>query len=287
MATDSDSDSDLDLDLDLFSDEADQTAASIKAALLQRADQARGQKLAALPPPSQRTPAQNRTAYVLSRQRLQPTVLPRVLTSDECELVVAAVVDYVHRQGGLQSTRHEKFPTTDVPVSDLCLRRGSPPGTAVADLVSAWVSERVLRPLAEKTGFRPHHLGLKDLFVVCYSAPQPGPGRNSPWYPIPSQQTSLAIHSDGCLLSFTLLLNHHDAFQGGGTFFKATARTHRVQQGDVLIHDGGLEHAGAEVTAGQRIILVGFVETIDVLREKLRWEAQSARRRRPIQRHPV
>lgn len=37
--------------------------------------------------------------------------------------------------------------------------------------------------------------------------------------------------------------------------------------------------AGAEVKSGQRIMLVGFVETVDVLREKLRWEEKSSQRR--------
>lgn len=37
--------------------------------------------------------------------------------------------------------------------------------------------------------------------------------------------------------------------------------------------------AGAEITSGQRIILVGFVETVDVLKNKQRWEKQSSRQR--------
>lgn len=36
--------------------------------------------------------------------------------------------------------------------------------------------------------------------------------------------------------------------------------------------------AGAEVISGQRIMLVGFVETVDKLKEKLRWEQQSLRK---------
>ena len=37
--------------------------------------------------------------------------------------------------------------------------------------------------------------------------------------------------------------------------------------------------AGAKITSGQRIILVGFVETVDVLKNKQRWEKQSIRQR--------
>lgn len=39
------------------------------------------------------------------------------------------------------------------------------------------------------------------------------------------------------------------------------------------------QDAGAEVISGQRIMLVGFVETVDVLKHKLVWEQQSAWRR--------
>lgn len=35
--------------------------------------------------------------------------------------------------------------------------------------------------------------------------------------------------------------------------------------------------AGAKITSGQRIILVGFVETVDVLKIKQSWENQTIR----------
>lgn len=37
--------------------------------------------------------------------------------------------------------------------------------------------------------------------------------------------------------------------------------------------------AGAKITSGQRIILVGFVETVDVLKTKQGWEKQRIRQR--------
>ncbi|KAF3762087.1 hypothetical protein M406DRAFT_352600 [Cryphonectria parasitica EP155] len=271
----------LDEDFDLFSDQVDDPSSDVKSSLQQRAELARRKKLARLPPPSQRTCAQNRIAYVLSGQRLQPTRLSRVFSLEECELLISAVVDYAQRRGGLQRDRHEKFATTDVPVSDLGLPRDTTTGETVGNLVLTWVSDRVLQPLARMTGFRPQDLGLKDLFVVCYCGGQSAARQDHmvPYYPIPSKQASLAIHSDGCLLSFSLLLNHHDAFEGGGTFFQGSGETFRVQQGDLLMHDAGLEHAGAEVISGQRIMLVGFVETVDVLREKLLWEKTSTEKR--------
>ncbi|KAK7743269.1 hypothetical protein SLS53_004354 [Cytospora paraplurivora] len=286
----------FDDDLDLFGEGSDTDTGSYDARtwLQERAEAARREKLARLPPPCDRTCAQNRTAYVLSGQRLQPTRLGDVFAVDECELVIEAVVDYVQKQGGLHTGRHESFATTDVPVSDLSL--AVPPGKG-ADTVSSeggetrkpetvgskvldWVEQRVLTRIASTAGFKPEDLGLKDLFVVCYSGRQPSlpEQEGAIHYPIPSKQASLAVHTDGCLMSFSLLLNHQDSFNGGGTFFKATGDTFHLQQGEFLMHDAGLEHAGAEVISGQRIVLVGFVETVDVLKEKMRWEALSPRR---------
>lgn len=240
---------DSDDDVDLFGDESDADGAAAHRLLLQqRAECARRDKLASLPPVSQRTPAQNRTAYVLAGRRLQPTRLDGVLDTAECELVLAAVVDYVDRLGGLQTERHEKFATTDVPVSELNLPMpvSTVPGTigkaTVGEAVLSWVTRRIIEPMAMTTGFRPSDLGLKDLFVVCYCGKEPQIARHgAATYPIPSKQASLAIHSDGCLLSFSLLLNHHDAFEAGGTYFKATDETFHVEQGGLLMHDAGLE----------------------------------------------
>lgn len=233
---------DGDDDVDLFGDEDDTATNDLHLALRQRAELARREKLAQLPPPGQRTCAQNRMAYVLSGNRLQPTKVAHVLSVEECELIIAAVVDYVEKQGGLQTDRHEKFATTDAPVSSLSLpvsRDAGDAGKTVGDAVYEWVVERVLGHVAESTGFRAQDIGLKDLFVVCYHGKQPKADQKV--YPIPSKQASLAIHSDGCLLSFSLLLNHEDAFNGGGTFFKGTGQTFHVEQGGLLMHDAGLE----------------------------------------------
>lgn len=276
-------------DFDLFGDDNDHDLNDARERLQERAAAARREKLAQLPPPSQRTCAQNRTAYVLSGQRLQPTRLENVFSVEDCQLVIEAVVDYAQRQGGLLTSRHESFATTDVPVSELSLTiptgfEGGGNAASETNTVGCWVlgrvEQRVLSKMARATGFKPEDLGLKDLFVVCYSGGEASSdeGNGAMRYPIPSKQASLAIHTDGCLMSFSLLLNHHASFEGGGTFFKASGETFHLEQGGLLIHDAGLDHAGAEVVTGQRIMLVGFVETVDVLKEKLRWERQSVRR---------
>lgn len=241
-------DSDSEGDFNLFEDDADSASADFKQQLRDRADQARRAKLAELPPPSERTCAQNRVAYILTpEQRLQPTILANIFSVQDCEVVLDSVADYVHRRGGLQTDRHEKFATTDVPVSDLTQQfdDASVSGKkTVSDVIQEWVWARILTRMATAAGFSPQDLGLKDLFVVCYAGSEDSSTRKQvdvPVYPIPSKQASLSLHSDGCLLSFSLLLNHHDAFEGGGTFFKGSGETFRVEQGGLLMHDAGLE----------------------------------------------
>ena len=64
-------------------------------------------------------------------------------------------------------------------------------------------------------------------------------------------QVDLPLHQDGSLVSFNVLLNPAAEFEGGGTFFEATATTHLIEQGDALFHCGGLRHAAAPITSGK------------------------------------
>ncbi|KAL3805119.1 hypothetical protein HJC23_003347 [Cyclotella cryptica] len=92
----------------------------------------------------------------------------------------------------------------------------------------------------------------------------------------------LEFHRDGSLLSFTLLLNPPNEFQGGGTIFDALRSTNHHHNHDTdhpsstlltaegcirpphagyaTLHCGKLLHGGHIVTGGQRIVLVGFVD---------------------------
>ena len=71
------------------------------------------------------------------------------------------------------------------------------------------------------------------------------------------------IHRDGSIISFNILLNSTDDFDGGGTFVEADAKTYSIGQGDCFVHSGKLRHAGAAITSGERLVLVGFVDLVD------------------------
>ncbi|RLN49441.1 hypothetical protein BBJ29_000099 [Phytophthora kernoviae] len=91
---------------------------------------------------------------------------------------------------------------------------------------------------------------FRDLFFVKYEARE-------------GERSELALHRDGSVLSFNMLLNSADDFIGGGTYFDATKRTVHITQGDVAVHSGKVLHAGAPVLTGQRQILVGFLDVAD------------------------
>ena len=92
-------------------------------------------------------------------------------------------------------------------------------------------------------------------------------------------QAALELHRDASLLSFNVLLNEASSFTGGGTVFPhlAVERTSsgdsagcdvadadgvvRLTQGDACVHGGGVLHGGRAVTSGQRMLLVGFVDS--------------------------
>ena len=145
-------------------------------------------------------------------------------------------------------------------------------------------------------------LSFRDLFFACYSA-------------APGGQRELALHRDGSVLSFNILLSHPPPppaaagvalvsaaavavpplppppplplgsgsgcgataagllppdcgcdcdFEGGGTFFEHLATTVQLGRGDCLAHSGRVRHGGAAVTKGERIVLVGFVDVVEV-----------------------
>ena len=89
---------------------------------------------------------------------------------------------------------------------------------------------------------------FRDLFFVKYEAVEGG-------------QRSVGLHRDGSSLSFNVLLNDAGDFRGGGTYFDHPVnRTFKIGKGEVLVHSGKRSHAGVEITAGRRYLLVGFID---------------------------
>jgi hypothetical protein len=210
------------------------------------------------------SPSGRRRRYLAARRVRERVVQVRACFGvDECERVLEALRRALRRGArareatdagggdvadvddalvtGWTAGRHADFSTTDLPVSAL--------STRAQVWVRRAVRERVLGLFAARAGLDPADLFLKDLFLVLYDATQPG------------AQTSLALHRDGCLFSFNVLINEAADFTGGGTVFPALGAV-RAARGDCVIHDAKVLHGGAEVTAGRRVVLVGFVDSV-------------------------
>ncbi|KAI9003860.1 hypothetical protein DFJ74DRAFT_693902 [Hyaloraphidium curvatum] len=209
-----------------------------------------------------------RRRYKLSGPHRKLLRIPNVWTAEECQRVARAC-----ERAGFGGERHDAFPTYDVAVAKLADEE--------RDFVARTLRERVLVPATERLGFHHSDFEYRDLFVVRYDA------RDG--------QQGLGEHTDGCLVSFNVLLNPPEEFEGGGTFFPeldqtadtdpqesdSDSRTLSTQKvdckdesppspdgylasnalGSALVHDAKLLHAGRPITSGVRLICVGFVDT--------------------------
>eukprot|EP00928_Gymnodinium_smaydae_P055480 TRINITY_DN39003_c0_g1_i1.p1 TRINITY_DN39003_c0_g1~~TRINITY_DN39003_c0_g1_i1.p1 ORF type:complete len:408 (+),score=68.68 TRINITY_DN39003_c0_g1_i1:138-1226(+) len=178
----------------------------------------------------------------------QVYTLERVWTSEECSNVLLAVREEVARRanqsGGWTTDRHAAYATTDLPSSEVPL---------VDSWVRASLRNKVLARLAVRHGWLPSdgsRLVFRDLFFVWYSAS-------------PGAQAGLALHRDGSIISFNILLNDPADFDGGGTYIEVDDCTYSISQGDCFVHSGKLRHGGHPVTRGERYVLVAFVDVLD------------------------
>ena len=154
--------------------------------------------------------------------------------------------------------RHDAFPTTDIPVSAF------PQLASFLDTFwSTWLAD-----IARVTKyFEPTDLKVLDAFVVYYEAPV-AQSENAV-----VGRAGLEFHTDGSLISFNVLLNSLDEFQGGGTLIRSSGAGEVCYQptkrGEAIVHDSKMEHAGREITGGRRVILVGFIDTRDSTKFRL------------------
>jgi hypothetical protein len=153
------------------------------------------------------------------------------------------------------SDRHQSYSTCDFPVEDC---------QALDDfLAEIDFDGRLWENLSELYGIEYEDMSYLDLFVAHYQAKDSAESQI---------MDRLEAHRDGSLLSFSLLLNAPDEFEGGGTFYDAlrdvppsgilhsggVIRPDRA--GDAVLHSGKVLHGADVVTSGARTVLVGFIE---------------------------
>lgn len=193
--------------------------------------------------PCQRTMQENRLVFSHVRQdRFQePQKATQLFTPDECN----DILNTCRKMAGWTTQRHSAFPTTDIPIKE----------TALAYL-GDMIKQRLFPMLGNHFGFDAcRDLAFRDIFIVKYSA---------------SSQRGLRAHTDGCLMSFNVLLSDPNEFDGGGTWFESIDSVVQLAQGDCVYHDARIMHQGIDITRGERYILVGFVDTVDTLAKDAR-----------------
>lgn len=180
-----------------------------------------------------------RRRYILNESlRSQVFQFKNVFTISQCETILKFITEY-SKAHGWDSARHDSFPTNDIPVE-----RIPELNSMIHELLNASLMPLICKELMFERG----DLEFVDLFVVSYDA-QGG-------------KRSLDLHTDGCLISFNILLNPLSEFEEGGTYFSHLDASFRGEQGGAVVHSSKLLHAGKAITNGRRFILVGFVDSV-------------------------
>ena len=173
--------------------------------------------------------------FVVTHNRfLQRFTYTNIFTNDMCDYIVNESNNFAKNNGGWNTKRHEHYPTTDLPVENI---------PSIFPLIM-----QSLKTITNKikTSYQIHDdmiLDVVDLFIVKYNS---------------QEQNSLEMHLDSSQISFNILLNNHNDFEGGGTYFE-DGLTCKLECGDMLIHSGRIKHTGLPITKGERYLLVGFI----------------------------
>lgn len=170
---------------------------------------------------------------VLKELNYKTSVVP-LLNEEECALVIFEAERYA-KENGWTRKRHENYPTTDLPVSEL--------DRAYA-LVMSRVYHRIIPKIEELFEFDKERIEVHDMFLIRYTA---------------GGQSALENHQDGSLFSFIMPLN--DEFEGGGTEFRGKVVKPKV--GEAFLFCGQHFHKGMAVTKGTRYVLTGFFHVLE------------------------
>jgi hypothetical protein len=194
-----------------------------------------------------------------------------LLSDEEVGMALKLAIDYAEENGRFDnpdSDRHVSYATCDFPV-DECDQLDS-------FLESTDFQQRLFGQFADLYNVDANDLSFDDLFVAYYQAkPEVGECDDGDKEDESNIMDRLELHRDGSLFSFSLLLNPPDEFDGGGTFYDALRDMnpsdcdHGIlhsggairpdRAGDAVLHCGKILHGADVVTAGRRVVLVGFV----------------------------
>lgn len=153
------------------------------------------------------------------------TCIVTVLTVEECNLILKDLKNKEFRP------RHSKYQTNSCTINH--------------PLIIEKIQDLIYPEFYRQCGFIQGDLYLLDIFAIKYN----------------QTHNHLPRHTDGSLLSFNILLNCEESFVGGGTRFYPSGQVVMIKQGEALLHSSKVEHEGSMIYSGERIIIVGFIET--------------------------
>ena len=171
---------------------------------------------------------------ILYNRFIQRFIYNKIFSKNVCDWIIFESEEYAKNNGGWTTRRHENYPTTDIPIEK------------IPDVFSFVLNSfnDIFNKIKKSYCFTEEVLfNIKDLFIVKYDE---------------ATQNKLDLHQDGSFLSINILLSDTKDFEGGGTYFN-DGLTSFLEQGDLLVHSGKVEHSGLTITKGTRYIMVSFV----------------------------
>jgi hypothetical protein len=221
-----------------------------------------------------------------------------ILTDEQAEMVLQLATEYANQTGRWNfpdADRHSSYPTCDFPV----LQHDDCP-TIQSYLQKIDFDTTIFEILSDLYNIDVEDMSYLDLFVSHYQAKNCNDEDTASSF---SSSTTISttsatddnknnnkiidrleLHRDGSLLSFSLLLNDPNHFEGGGTYYDAlryvdndteNGSTNNIinntvlfpggairpsRAGDAVLHCGKILHGADTVTSGNRTVLVGFVD---------------------------
>lgn len=137
---------------------------------------------------------------------------------------------------GWTTQRHNNYPTTDIEVKNI---------KSVLRFFNILFNHKIKNIIRKSYNLNNDvEFNINDIFVVKYNE---------------KQQSFLEMHNDGTFLSFNILLNSQNDFEGGGTMFE-DGIIMNSNCGDLLLHSSLIKHSGLQVYKGTRYVLVCFLD---------------------------
>jgi hypothetical protein len=167
----------------------------------------------------------------------QRFIIKNHFTKDICKWIIEESENYASLNGWTK-TRHNKYPTTDLPVELL--------PSIFSFLMVSFKYSICIEIHKNYSLTQDYTFQIIDAFIVKYDM---------------DNQKLLEMHTDTGCITVNILLSDPSDFTGGGTYFEDDI-TIKLNQGDMLIHSSNSKHAGLEITQGKRYVLVFFINLL-------------------------